>query len=92
MDWELAIDRNRKALLTIVLALMASVGLRAGGVLNGLPQFLYAKAQATLRQAESAARRLIVMAAHEEPARQPRARRCRALCLHLSSRHGRAPA
>jgi hypothetical protein len=64
MDWELAIDRNRKALLTIVLALMASVGLRAGGVLNGLPQFLYAKAQATLRQAESATRRLIVMAAH----------------------------
>jgi hypothetical protein len=46
------------------LALMTSVGLRAGGVLTSLPQFLYAKAQATLRQAESAARRLIVMAAH----------------------------
>jgi hypothetical protein len=64
MDWELAIERNREALMAIVMALMASLGLSIGGKLTTLPRFLYARAQASLRQAESAARRLIVMAAH----------------------------
>jgi hypothetical protein len=64
MDWELAIDRNRTALLAIIVALMTSLGLRFGGAPASLPQFLYAKALVTLRQAESAVRRLIVIAAH----------------------------
>jgi hypothetical protein len=65
MDWQLAITRNREALLQIVVALMASVGLRAGGTLTTLPNFLYRKALMILRQAESAVRRLIVIAAYD---------------------------
>jgi hypothetical protein len=65
MDWQLAITRNHEALLIIVAALMRSVGLIAGGTLTTLPHFLYRKALLTLRQAESALRRLIVIAALE---------------------------
>lgn len=64
MDWELAIDRNRTALMAIVVALMTSIGLHVGFSPASLPRFVYAKALIILRQAESAARRLIVMAAH----------------------------
>lgn len=65
MDWPLVIDRNRTALLTIIVALMASLGLVAGGRLSTLPFFLYRRALLILRPAESALRRLIVIVAHE---------------------------
>jgi hypothetical protein len=65
MDWNLAIHRNRTALLTIIIALMKLVGLVCGGQLTTLPRFLYAKALLITRQAESAVRRLIVIAAHD---------------------------
>ena len=65
MDWSLVIDRNRKALLTIIVTLMASLGLVGGGRLTTLPFFLYRRALAILRPAESALRRLIVIVAHE---------------------------
>ena len=44
MDWPLVIDRNRTALLTIIVALMASLGLVSGGRLSTLPLFLYRRA------------------------------------------------
>ena len=65
MDWPLVIDRNRTALLTIIVALMASLGLVSGGRLSTLPFFLYRRALRILRPAESALRRLIVIVAHE---------------------------
>ncbi len=65
MDWPLVIDRNRTALLTIIVALMGSLGLVAGGRLTVLPYFLYHRALAILRPAESAVRRLIMIVAHE---------------------------
>ena len=65
MDWPLVIDRNRTALLTIIVALMGSLGLVAGGRLTVLPLFLYRRALRILRPAESAVRRLIMIVAHE---------------------------
>ncbi len=65
MDWPLVIHRNRAALLTIIVALMASLGLVGGGRLTVLPYFIYHRALRILRPAESAVRRLIMFAAHE---------------------------
>lgn len=65
MDWPLAVDRNRENLLRIILALVASLGLSDGGVLKTLPRFLYRRAMRILVPAESALRRLIVMAVYE---------------------------
>ncbi len=65
MDWPLVIDRNRTALLTIMGALMASLGLVSGGRLTVLPLFLYRRALLILRPAESAVRRLIMIVVHE---------------------------
>jgi hypothetical protein len=60
MNWPLAIARNRTALLAVVAAIVALLGGRdAGPVARGLRN----AALALLRPAESAARRLIVMAA-----------------------------
>jgi hypothetical protein len=57
MDWAAQIDRNRLALISIVATLFAMVGL--GRVVTGLRLEILR----TLRPAESAVRRLIVMAA-----------------------------
>ncbi len=65
MDWPLVIHRNRIALMTIIVALMGSLGLMAGGRLTTLPFFLYRRALRILRPAESAVRRLIMIVAHE---------------------------
>ncbi len=65
MDWLLVIDRNRTALLTVIVALMGSLGLVSGGRLTTLPFFLYRRALRILRPAESALRRLIMIVAHE---------------------------
>ena len=65
MDWPLVIDRNRTALMTIIVALMASLGQVGGGRLTVLPFFLYRRALAIIRPAESAVRRLIMIVAHE---------------------------
>ena len=65
MDWTLAIDRNRAALLRVVAALFAMAGLaddtEAPALL--LPRHLRNAVLRLLRPAESAARRLIVIAA-----------------------------
>ena len=64
MDLTAAIDRNRTALAEIVAALCVMVGLVAGGTVERLPQAVRLMVLKLLRPAESAARRLIVMAAH----------------------------
>ena len=68
MDWALAIRRNREALLRILAALFAVVELPerepAGGP-HALPRHLHAHALRILRAAESAIRRLIVIASRD---------------------------
>lgn len=91
MDWNLAIRRNREALIRVLAALLALVGLADGphpeGPKDGqdpwlapkaegeprrtLPRHLHAHALRILRAAESAIRRLVVIAAREVAA-QPR--------------------
>ncbi|MGL4488512.1 MAG: hypothetical protein ACRCU5_03605 [Rhizobiaceae bacterium] len=65
MDWQVAIDRNREKLLSIIVMLMKTLGLVTGGMLTTLPRHLYRKAFAILRPAEAAVRRLIIMAAYD---------------------------
>ena len=60
MDWARAIDINRTALTRIVAALIAMVGLSAAA---RLPRAVHRAALRLLRPAESAVRRLIVIAA-----------------------------
>ncbi|MGB8817887.1 MAG: hypothetical protein WCC66_08200 [Rhizobiaceae bacterium] len=64
MDWALAITRNRDQLRQIVLALFALAKMRVGGSLFTLPRVTFAAIMLVLRPAESAVRRLIVIAAH----------------------------
>jgi hypothetical protein len=63
MDWQLAISRNREALTTIIVALIKLLGLTDGGVLTTLPTDIYVRALGIIRPAESAVRRLIMIAA-----------------------------
>jgi hypothetical protein len=63
MDWTLAITRNRDALLRIVAALFALAGLAEGQTISTLPRHAYRAILRVLRPAESAVRRLIVIAA-----------------------------
>lgn len=65
MDWQIAISRNRDALLGIIVALMKTLGLADGGALTTLPFCLYRKALRIIRPAEAAVRRLIIMAMYE---------------------------
>lgn len=60
LDWPLAISRNRDALRRIVAALFALAGAAANAT---LPRHVYAAVLLVLRPAESAVRRLIVIAA-----------------------------
>ncbi|MGB8816917.1 MAG: hypothetical protein WCC66_03250, partial [Rhizobiaceae bacterium] len=64
MDWALAISRNRDQLRQIVLALFTLAGMRVGGSLFTLRRDVFAAILFVLRPAESAVRRLIVIAAH----------------------------
>jgi hypothetical protein len=63
MDWARAIDRNRDALIAIVATLFRMLGLEGDGSVARLPRYLHRRALRVLRPAESAARRLIVIAA-----------------------------
>jgi hypothetical protein len=64
LDWTLAITRNREALLRLVAALFALAGLIEGRALNILPRRIYRAVLLILRPAESAVRRLIIIAAY----------------------------
>ncbi len=65
MDWPLAIEKNRERLLAVIVVLIASLGLANGSRLTTLPHYVFRRALAILRPAESALRRLIVIAAHQ---------------------------
>ena len=63
MDWDLAIKRNSEALNGIVAALFAILGLAGSETVSRIPPLLHRAVLRVLRPAESAVRRLIVMAA-----------------------------
>jgi hypothetical protein len=63
MDWARAIERNSKALTGILAALFAMLGLASGAKLGRIERGLYRAVLRILRPAESAFRRLIVIAA-----------------------------
>lgn len=63
MDWEQAIEINRAALRRVVEQLFALLELALDGPLRLLPPALYSEAERLLTPAESALRRLIIIAA-----------------------------
>ncbi|MDO8352549.1 MAG: hypothetical protein Q7T14_03740 [Aestuariivirga sp.] len=63
MDWDLAIKRNSEALNAIVAALFAMLGLVGEATVSRIPKPLHSAVLRVLRPAESAVRRLIVVAA-----------------------------
>ena len=63
MDWDRAIERNSEALKGIVAALFAMLGLQGDAAVARIPQPLHRAVLRVLRPAESAVRRLIVIAA-----------------------------
>jgi hypothetical protein len=74
MNWTLAIDLNRTALLRVVAGLFALVGVPAGGAVDGVPRGIRLAVLRVLRGAEAAVRRLIVIAAQDLGALPSRAR------------------
>jgi hypothetical protein len=63
MDWALAIERNREALVRIVASLFALLGLRSDAAVGRIPKPLHRAVLRLLHPAESAVRRLVVIAA-----------------------------
>ena len=63
MDWDFAIERHRLPLLRIVVGLFAEIGLTEGGTVERVSRPLYRIVLRILRTAESAVRRLIIVAA-----------------------------
>ena len=63
MDWDLAIKRNSEALVEIVADLFVMLGLVGEATVSRLPWATYRAVLRVLRPAESALRRLIVVAA-----------------------------
>ena len=90
MDWTLAIRRNREQLKVIVLTLFALAGMRVGGSLFTLRRDVFAAILAILRPAESAVRRLIVIAARELGDSYPGHRRT-APMINIGAGQGNCP-
>jgi hypothetical protein len=63
MDWNRAIERNSKALKGIIEVLFALLGLDGTDAASRIPRSLHSAVLGVLRPAESAVRRLIVIAA-----------------------------
>jgi hypothetical protein len=63
MDWDLAIKRNSEALKGIIAALFAMLGLADDTTVGRIPKSLHSAVLLILRPAESAMRRLIIIAA-----------------------------
>ncbi|MDO8352007.1 MAG: hypothetical protein Q7T14_00975 [Aestuariivirga sp.] len=63
MDWDLAIKRNSEALKGIVAAIFAMLGLAGEATVGRIPQPLHRAVLRVLMPAESAVRRLVVIAA-----------------------------
>jgi hypothetical protein len=73
-DWARAIERNRDALTGIVAALFAMLGLMGDATVGRIPRQLHRAVLRVLRPAESAVRRLIVIAARGLAVKLPPAR------------------
>jgi hypothetical protein len=67
MDWDLAMNRSRDALIRIVGTLFAMLGLVEGAVIERILRALHTEIMSVLRCAEAAVRRLIVAAARGMP-------------------------
>ena len=63
MDWDLAIKRNSEALVEIIAALFTMLGLDGEATVSRIPKSLHSAVLLVLRPAESAVRRLIIIAA-----------------------------
>ena len=63
MDWDLVIKRNSKALKGIIEVLFALLGIDGSEAASRIPRSLHSAVLGVLRPAESAVRRLIVIAA-----------------------------
>ena len=63
MDWDLAIKRNSEALKGIIEALFAMLGIVGAETVSRIPKPLHSAVLLVLRPAESALRRLIIIAA-----------------------------
>jgi hypothetical protein len=63
MDWDRVIERNCERLFTVVATLVSMVRSHGGGMAAFLPRDIYSAALILLRPAESAVRRLIIIAA-----------------------------
>ena len=63
MDWDLAIKRNSEALKGIIEALFVMLGLSVTDTVSRIPRSLHSAVLLVLRPAESAVRRLIIIAA-----------------------------
>ena len=90
MDWQLAIARNRDALLRMVAVLFALAGLCGHSVVDVLPRHVYRAVLLVLRPAESAVRRLIIIAAHGLVL-APRSLRAAPVGLHQKPSAARQP-
>jgi hypothetical protein len=62
MDWDLAIKRNSEALMTILEALFSMLGLADAETVTRIPRSVHSAVLRVLRPAESAVRRLVVIA------------------------------
>ena len=74
MDWDLAIKRNSEALKGIIAALFAMLGLEGEAVVGRISRSVHGAVLRLLRPAESAMRRLIIIAARGLVAKLPAAR------------------
>jgi hypothetical protein len=63
MDWNRVIERNSERLFVVIASLVAMVRVHGGGVAAFLPRHVYSAALILLKPAESAVRRLIIIAA-----------------------------
>jgi hypothetical protein len=63
MDWAMVIERNSERLFVVIASLVAMVRIKGGGMAASLPRDVYSAALILLRPAESAVRRLIIIAA-----------------------------
>ena len=78
MDWDFAIERHRVPLLGHVMGLFVMIGLTEGGTVERLSKPLYREVLRVLRTAESAVRRLIIVAARNIVMEPPAKRTVRA--------------
>ena len=65
MDWVFAIERHRVPLLGHVMGLFVMIGLTEGTTVERVPKSVYRYVLGILRTAESAVRRLIIVAARD---------------------------